>query len=137
MGLMNWLRGGKSAPAPVEEPAPAHVAHEEPQAELLRRFEDEGERPSGGVTLFRDRRLEGPSETFTADNPDLSRSVIGARRASSIRVSPGCVAVLYQRPNYEGKSTEFREDDNNLANTPVGEDTASSIRVRCEGGRRR
>src|SRR5437870_5527799 len=53
MGLMNWLRGGKSAPAPVEEPAPAHVAHEEPQAELLRRFEDEGEIGRGGMSAVR------------------------------------------------------------------------------------
>jgi len=41
--LLNWLRGGKSAPEPVEEAAPAQITHEEPQAELLRRFEDEGE----------------------------------------------------------------------------------------------
>ncbi len=84
-----------------------------------------------GVTLFRDKDLEGASETFTTDVPDLSRHPIGAGTASSIRVPPGCLATLYERPYYEGRSTTFRDTDNNLKNTQVGNDTASSIRVRC------
>ncbi len=89
--------------------------------------------PSRGVTLYRDRDREGPSETFDRDVPDLRYSIVGARRASSIDVTPGCVGVLFERPYYEGRSTQFREADNNLGNTQVGEDTASSLRVRCEG----
>ncbi|HEV8266961.1 MAG TPA: beta/gamma crystallin-related protein [Thermoanaerobaculia bacterium] len=88
---------------------------------------------SRGVTLFRDRDLEGTSDTFDGDVPDLSRTRIGNRRASSIRVPRGCVATLYQGTNYRGRSTTFRDDDNNLKNTSVGEDTVSSLRVRCEG----
>lgn len=84
-----------------------------------------------GVTLFRDRKRTGPSETFDASVPDLRRTTIGAGTASSIAVPPGCVAVLYDQPDYRGRSTEFRADDNNLANTPVGEDRAASIRVDC------
>jgi len=92
---------------------------------------------SRGVTLFRDRDLEGPSDTFDGDVPDLSRSRIGNRSASSIRVPRGCEATLYQKTNYRGRSTTFQDDDNNLKNTSVGEDTVSSLRVRCEGDRRR
>lgn len=88
-----------------------------------------------GVTLFRDRRLEGPSATFTEDVPDLGRTRFGARRASSIGVPEGCTAVLYDRAWYRGRSTTFREDDENLSNTEVGEDRAVSLRVRCGGGR--
>lgn len=84
-----------------------------------------------GVTLFRDRKKTGPSETFRSDVRDLRRTRIGAGTASSIAVAPGCVAVLYDQPDFAGRSTEFRDDDNNLANTPVGEDRAASLRVRC------
>ena len=88
-----------------------------------------GEGP--GVTLFRDRKRSGPSETFLSDVRDLRRTNIGAGTASSIAVAPGCVAVLYDQPDFAGRSTEFRDADNNLANTPVGEDRAASLRVRC------
>ena len=62
---------------------------------------------------------------------DLKYTQIGSRRASSIAVSPGCTAIVYEYPNYRGRSTTFRDDDNNLRNTSVGEDTASSLQVRC------
>jgi hypothetical protein len=84
-----------------------------------------------GVTLFRDADLEGPSQTFDEDVPDLERSQLGARRASSIEVPSGCVATLFSEPDYRGRSTTFRETDNNLRNTDVGNDTASSLRVDC------
>jgi hypothetical protein len=84
-----------------------------------------------GVTLFRDRHLRGPSQTFHDDVPDLRYTQFGSRRASSIEVPPGCVAVLFERPGYRGRRTEFRANDNELKNTAVGEDTASSLRVNC------
>jgi hypothetical protein len=86
-----------------------------------------------GVTLFRDRDLEGPRQTFHDDVPDLKYTQIGSHRASSIAVPPGCTAVLYEYPSYHGRSTVFHDNDNNLRNTPVGEDTASSLRVNCRG----
>ena len=51
--LLNWLRGGKEAPEPAEETAPAQVAHEEPHADLLVRFQDEGEIGKGGMSSVR------------------------------------------------------------------------------------
>ncbi len=86
-----------------------------------------------GVTLFRDRDLSGPSQTFYDDVPDLKYTQFGSRRASSIAVTPGCVAILYESSRYRGRSTVFRDDDNNLRNTSVGEDTVSSMRVTCRG----
>ena len=42
-----------------------------------------------GVTLFRDSGFKGASETFSTDVPDLSRTRVGARQASSIEVPAG------------------------------------------------
>lgn len=92
-----------------------------------------GDARAEGVTLFRERGLNGPRQTFHDDVPDLRYTQFGSRRASSIAVPPGCVAVLYQFPHYRGRSTLFRDNDNNLANTIVGEDRASSMRVNCRG----
>jgi hypothetical protein len=107
------------------------------ERERERERERRPEPTRGGVTLYRDRSLSGPSETFFEDDADLRDNVIGARRASSVRVEPGCFATLYELPGFQGRSTDFREDDNNLANTKVGEDTVSSLRVRCSGSRGR
>ena len=95
-----------------------------------------GSRPvsAQGVTLFQDRSLRGPSQTFHDDVPDLRYTQFGSRRASSISVPPGCVAVLFERPGYRGRSTTFRDSDNDLSNTAVGEDSASSLRVNCRRG---
>ena len=86
-----------------------------------------------GATLFEDARYEGASESFLTDVPDLSRSRLGARRASSIEVAPGCVAVLFSETGYRGRSTTFREAHDNLRLTDVGNDAASSLRVDCGG----
>jgi hypothetical protein len=84
-----------------------------------------------GVTLFRDRDLRGPAAFFDEDVPDLDDTDFGRGVASSIDVSPGCVATLFELPGFRGRKTEFRERDNNLKNTSVGEDRASSLQVRC------
>jgi hypothetical protein len=86
-----------------------------------------------GVTLFQERSLRGPSQTFWDDVPDLKYTHFGNRRASSIAVSPGCTAIVYEYPHFSGRSTTFRDNDNNLGNTAVGENTASSMRVNCRG----
>ena len=92
-----------------------------------------GSRPASaqGVTLFRERFLHGPSQTFHDDVPDLRYTQFGSRRASSVYVPPGCVAVLFDQPGFHGRRTEFRDSDNDLSNTAVGEDAASSLRVNC------
>ena len=98
-----------------------HVDHSGPQ----------GPAPARGVVLYRDREARGPSQFFDRDVPDLDRTRFGSRMASSVDVSPGCIAVLHELPGFRGRRTEFRERDDNLRNTAVGEDTASSLQVRC------
>jgi hypothetical protein len=93
---------------------------------------DRDHRRERGVRLFRDRDLKGPSEFFDRDVPDLGRTTIGNNQASSLDVTPGCVAILYEKRDYRGRSAEFRERDNNLKNTAVGGDSASSLQVRCK-----
>ena len=84
-----------------------------------------------GVTLYRDSKMRGDSETFNRDVSDLGRTRIGARQASSIAVPSGCRATLFSEPNFRGRSATFTGDDNELKNTSVGNDTAQSIRVEC------
>jgi len=86
-----------------------------------------------GVTLFRDSGFKGDSETFFSDVPDLSRTRIGARQASSVDVPEGCVAVLFTGTGYSGRSTELRQAHDNLRLADVGNDAVSSLRVDCRG----
>ena len=93
------------------------------------------EQPPAGVTLYRDSKMRGASETFNLDVPDLGRTRVGARQASSIAVPTGCRATLYTEPDFRGRSETFTGDDNELKNTAVGNDAAQSLRVEC-GSRR-
>ena len=85
----------------------------------------------GGVTLFADGDFRGRSETFYSDVPDLRRSGIGHDNASSVRVDPGCSAVLYDSINFTGRSWTVEGPVYSLAGTPVGNDSVSSVRVSC------
>ncbi|MEO8056042.1 MAG: beta/gamma crystallin-related protein [Acidobacteriota bacterium] len=125
-----WRRERNERPESIEPVQP--IAPVEPIAPR-RGGEGWGHWDSGqrGAILYRDREGEGPRAFFDRDVPDLDRTRFGARMASSIDVSPGCVVTLYELPGYRGRSTDFRERDNNLRNTPVGEDSVSSIRVQC------
>ena len=87
---------------------------------------------ASGVTLFRDKDMRGASELIVSDVPDLSRTKIGARSASSIRVPNGCRATLYSEPGYQGRSTTFGGDNTDLRHTDVGNDAAQSLRVECK-----
>jgi hypothetical protein len=111
-----------------------HERREEPENHYHPDWHADRPEPSSrarGVVLYRDREASGPSQFFDKDVPDLERTRFGSRMASSIDVSPGCIAILYEQPGFRGRRTEFKERDNNLKNTAVGEDTASSLQVRC------
>ena len=86
-----------------------------------------------GVTLFRDSGFRGDSETFDADVPDLSRTRVGARQASSVDVPEGCVAVLFSGTGFSGRAAELRTSHDNLRLSDVGNDAAASLRVDCRG----
>jgi hypothetical protein len=86
-----------------------------------------------GVTLFRDAGFRGDSETFSTDVPDLSRTRVGARQASSVDVPDGCVAVLFSGTGFSGRSTELRKSHDNLRLAEIGNDTVASLRVDCRG----
>lgn len=88
-----------------------------------------------GVTLYDDANYRGRSQTFTASVSDLSRSHVGNDRASSIRVSRGCRAILFSNSDYGGRVAVIEYDQPNLGNTPVGNDSVSSLQVECRGWR--
>lgn len=85
----------------------------------------------GGVTLYADDRFRGASETFYGDTSDLSRSSFGNDRVSSIRIDPGCRAVLFSDANFRGRVTVVDYDLDSLKSTEVGNDSVSSMQVDC------
>ncbi len=85
-----------------------------------------------GVTLYSDSNFRGDL-TFFRDGsyPDLRRTEVGEKRASSIAVSRGCVAVLYEYPDFRGRSVEVDGDLDSLSRTQLGSDAVASVRVLC------
>ena len=88
---------------------------------------------SHGVTLHRDLKFTGVDEAFTSDVPDLRGSRIGDDQATSVSISQGCRARLYQHLNYEGAYTEISSSTGDLRGSRVGDDSATSLQVRCDG----
>ncbi len=86
-----------------------------------------------GVMLFSDEDFRGRSEVFAASDRDLRDNPIGANRASSIRVAPGCRAILYEGSGYRGGSAVITEDTPSLGATRIGNDGVSSLEVACGG----
>jgi len=90
-----------------------------------------GSRGSRGVTLFERIGFGGIYETFDRDVQDLANTRIGRDRASSVRVAPGCVAVLFEDSGFRGRSIEVRTEVSNLGNTALGDNEVSSLKLDC------
>lgn len=90
-----------------------------------------GARSRPGVTVFVHSEYRGPSQTFTSDVPTLRRTSVGDDQASSLRVEPGCRAILYGNSDYRGSRVVVEEDVPDLSWTPIGNDRLSSIEVDC------
>lgn len=88
-------------------------------------------RNRGGVTLFNDADFRGREETFYDDVHDLGGTRIGSDAAGSVRVAPGCRAILYRDRGFRGQSAVVTGDVSSLKFTPVGTDSVSSIEVDC------
>lgn len=93
---------------------------------------ERGYRDRRGVTLFEHPDFSGRSETFYSDDRSFSDNLVGHDATSSVRVDPGCRAVLYEHPEFDGRASVITEDTVYLKDTRVGNDTASSIEVRCD-----
>lgn len=87
-----------------------------------------------GVMLFDNKHFLGRYELLTDDDPDLSDNGIGDESVSSVRLAPGCRAVLYREPDFQGASYTAVADVPDLGHTPVGNDALSSIEVTCRDG---
>lgn len=98
----------------------------------------DGDRPgwSGGrrgVILYSDEGFEGREESFYDDDPTLADNPLRQDSASSVRVAPGCHAVLFEHSDYRGAATLVTGDVPRLADTEVGNDRVSSLEVVCDG----
>ena len=90
---------------------------------------------AGRVTLYRDKEFGGASEAFRSDVPDLSRTLVGGRQASSVSVPQGCRVTLFSETDYRGRSATFEADNGDLRQTPIGNDAALSMRLDCNSTR--
>ena len=84
-----------------------------------------------GVTVYEHGDFGGLVETFRYDDPDLGDNPIGPDTITSVVVSPGCRAELFQDVGFRGRSTVVFGAVKNLGYTEVGNDRVSSIRVEC------
>ncbi|HVS64357.1 MAG TPA: beta/gamma crystallin-related protein [Thermoanaerobaculia bacterium] len=89
---------------------------------------------SGGITLYSDDSFRGRSQTFLEDDPDLRDNPIQSDSVSSLRVAPGCRAILFEDTFYRGASAVIDRDSPNLRGTGVANDSVSSLRVECGSG---
>ena len=83
------------------------------------------------MTLYDHGDFKGLSEKFYDHDANLGDNRIGNDRAASIRVDPGCEAILFRRPDFKGKSLSIRSDQPRIGR-PVKADRTSSIRVYCK-----
>ncbi|MEM7586611.1 MAG: beta/gamma crystallin-related protein [Acidobacteriota bacterium] len=84
-----------------------------------------------GITLYVDVNYRGAYQTFTGDVARLDDTAFRQDRASSLRISPGCTAILYADHDFRGRSMRVDRDVPSLVRSPIGNDTLSSIEVRC------
>lgn len=114
-----YLRVVPSAPAVTAAPTQEVVAQEQRR----------------GVTLFEDAGFRGRSYQAFSDLNNLGNTPIGNDRVTSIRVDPGCEAILYEDVDFRGRSAVIRADAGAIEDFGIGNDTASSIRVACDRSR--
>lgn len=88
-----------------------------------------------GVVLYDRSHFAGEGVPVRREVPRLNKL---DDRVSSIRVAPGCEALLFRDANYRGRGTRIDRDVADLDNLPdIGSNRLSSIRVRCNNWRQR
>ncbi len=84
---------------------------------------------SRGIVLYEEPYFEGRSETFLADDDDLSvGNFLHAQEASSVRVVGACSVTLYSQAAYAGECITLTESCPDLRKYSF-ENRASSLRV--------
>ncbi|MHC4065347.1 MAG: pentapeptide repeat-containing protein [Planctomycetota bacterium] len=92
---------------------------------------------AGEIALYAQCDYQGPAMVFQANAADLSLYdgaaarglAIGSGMASSIRVGPDTLAVLYDEAQFGGSSQAIAVDVPCLDTTAIGENTAASFRI--------
>ncbi|HEY7862624.1 MAG TPA: beta/gamma crystallin-related protein, partial [Thermoanaerobaculia bacterium] len=87
-----------------------------------------------GITVYHDPGFRGGWQKFTSDVSDMGSNDIGHDAAGSLRLDPGCTAILYVDRSYRGRSARAVGDIVDLAASPIGRDSLSSFRLECGGG---
>lgn len=81
---------------------------------------EEAQSTTGLVTTYNDCNYSGFSKGFTVGEytmTDLINATIGNDAISSLKITEGYKAVLYEHDNFTGKSTTINSDNNCLNNT--------------------
>lgn len=96
-------------------------------------WDGEGE-PNRGITLYHDTGFRGGRQKFTSDVSDMRGNSIGHDAAGSLKLDPGCTAILFTDKDYRGRSARVVDDVVDLAASGIGRDSLSSFRLECSGG---
>jgi hypothetical protein len=85
----------------------------------------------GAVTFYTEVNLDGEAHAFDTFERDLAGTPLGTDRARSVRVAPGCWAVVFADPDFRGVSYRVVGAVRDLHQTRVGRDSVSSFKVEC------
>lgn len=88
----------------------------------------------GAVTFYTEVNLAGEAHAFDTFERDLAGTPLGTDRARSVRVAPGCWAVVFADPDFRGVSYRVVGAVRDLHQTRVGRDSVSSFKVECGQG---
>ncbi len=79
------------------------------------------------VTIFMDAYYQGASQTLRRGSHDMNTLSIGNDMLSSLKVSPGCTATLYEHAGYQGESLTISSDTDWIGGS--WNDRISSIKI--------
>jgi hypothetical protein len=85
----------------------------------------------GAVTFYTEVNLAGEAHAFDTFERDLAGTALGSDRARSVRVAPGCWAVVFADSDFGGVSYRVVGAVRDLHQTRVGRDSVSSFKVEC------
>lgn len=85
----------------------------------------------GGVVLYRGTNYTGTLQEVEDKIPAMRNTRIGNDSLSSIRISAGCSAQLFEHDLYRGESVTLNASSPDLGGTEIGNDRVSSLIVTC------
>jgi hypothetical protein len=87
---------------------------------------------SRGVELYADDNFRGRRQFFSAGDSDLSDNPIGNDTVSSLKISTGCTATLYEDRGHQGRSVRVDADVPSMDRIGFRNDGLTSFELVCD-----